>query len=160
MNIYNQYFKAQKLFQMNFLLLLFFIIFNPTYLFSSSSITGEIIIEIEGLRNSKGTVKIGVYDKKERFPKDGGSLLNLTGNIVNGKCIIEVKNLAKGDYSFALLHDENNNDEMDYNWIGIPKEGFGFSRNPSTGLTAPSFNETKVTFDGSKKHISIKVKYM
>lgn len=127
----------------------------PAILFSS-----EIAIEIEGLRSSKGKILIGVYNQKDKFPKDGGSILNIVGEIANGKAILQAKNLPPGEYAFALLHDENGNSEMDYNWLGIPKEGFGFSRNPSMGLSAPSFEETKINFNGSAKTIKIKVKYM
>lgn len=136
-------------------ILVFSVICNSAMLFGN-----EIVIEIEGLRSSNGKILIGVYNHKDKFPKDGGSILNLAGEIVNGRATLQAKNLPPGEYAFALLHDENGNNEMDYNWLGMPKEGFGFSRNPSMGLSAPSFDETKVHFNGSAKIIKIKVKYM
>ena len=39
-------------------------------------------------------------------------------------------------YAIRYFHDENNNDELDTNFIGIPKEGFGFS-NDAFGKFGP-----------------------
>lgn len=48
-------------------------------------------------------------------------------------------NLAPGDYGVVTIHDENGNQKLDRNLIGIPKEGFGFANNPHVGLSAPPF---------------------
>jgi uncharacterized protein (DUF2141 family) len=37
--------------------------------------------------------------------------------------------LAPGDYAVQVLHDENDNGDLD-SFLGIPTEGYGFSRNP------------------------------
>lgn len=37
--------------------------------------------------------------------------------------------LAPGDYAVQVLHDENDNGDLD-RFLGIPTEGYGFSRNP------------------------------
>ncbi len=49
------------------------------------------------------------------------------------------ENLPPGDYALAAIHDENSNARLDRNFIGIPKEGFGFANNPHVGLSAPAF---------------------
>ena len=33
--------------------------------------------------------------------------------------------LPEGEYAISLFHDENENKELDTNFIGIPKEAFG-----------------------------------
>lgn len=50
-----------------------------------------------------------------------------------------MENLAPGDYGVVAIHDENKNRKLDRNFIGIPKEGFGFANNPHVGLSAPAF---------------------
>jgi uncharacterized protein (DUF2141 family) len=50
---------------------------------------------------------------------------------------------------------------MEYNFIGIPKEGFGFSDYYHSGLTKPKFDAFKFTLEKEKKKkITIKVRYM
>lgn len=59
-------------------------------------------------------------------------------NISDLRCVIRIENLSPGKYSFKYFHDENNNKKLDTNWLGIPREGFGFSNNPGIGFGPPS----------------------
>ena len=45
-----------------------------------------------------------------------------------------------GVYAAAFYHDENANDHFDTGFLGIPKEGYAFSRNPSVVLSRPSYS--------------------
>lgn len=53
-------------------------------------------------------------------------------------------NLPPGNYGVAAIHDENSNHKLDRNFIGIPKEGFGFANNPRVLLSPPSFQTAVV----------------
>jgi len=48
--------------------------------------------------------------------------------------------LPPGRYALVVLHDENSNHKLDRNFLGIPKEGFGFANNPRVMLIAPGFD--------------------
>lgn len=50
-----------------------------------------------------------------------------------------MENLPPGDYGVVAIHDENKNRKLDRNFLGIPKEGFGFANNPHIVLSAPSY---------------------
>jgi uncharacterized protein (DUF2141 family) len=41
--------------------------------------------------------------------------------------IVSLKNIPKGKYAIAIFHDQNADNELNVNDIGIPSEGFGFS---------------------------------
>lgn len=51
---------------------------------------------------------------------------------------IAVPGLAPGDYAVAAIHDENRTGRLDKRLV-IPREGFGFSRNPPIGYGPPAF---------------------
>jgi uncharacterized protein (DUF2141 family) len=69
--------------------------------------------------------------------------------------------LPPGTYGIALVDDENSDGVMEYNRLGIPKEGFGFSDYYHTGLKKPKFNSFSFTLEkGQKKSIKIKVRYI
>lgn len=70
--------------------------------------------------------------------------------ISNNKCIIVIKNLKPGKYAFKFSHDENKNEKLEVNWLGIPKEGFGFSNNPIMIFGPPSFIKTLFEINESK----------
>ena len=50
-----------------------------------------------------------------------------------------IEDVPPGEYGVVTIHDENKNRKLDRNFIGIPKEGFGFANNPHVGLSAPAF---------------------
>jgi uncharacterized protein (DUF2141 family) len=69
--------------------------------------------------------------------------------------------LEPGTYGLALLDDENSSELMEYKFLGIPKEGFGFSDYYHKGLKKPKFDSFKFTIDkGQKKSITIRIRYM
>ena len=50
---------------------------------------------------------------------------------------------------------------MEYNFLGMPKEGFGFSDYYHTGLSKPSFDKFNfVLARGQSKYVKIKVRYI
>lgn len=61
------------------------------------------------------------------------------------------KNLESGSYAVALFHDKNSNEKLDTNFIGIPKEGFGFSNNPRVLTGPPSFNKASFELKTNSK---------
>ena len=65
---------------------------------------------------------------------------------------------ATGTYAIAVVHDENGNNKMDVA-IFLPREGFGFSRNPAITVGPPSFKAASFAVTGDMRQ-SIKMKYM
>lgn len=65
---------------------------------------------------------------------------------------------ATGTYAIAVVHDENSNNKMD-TAIFLPKEGFGFSRNPAITVGPPSFKAASFAVTGDTRQ-SIRMKYM
>lgn len=108
-----------------------------------------LTIEIYDLRNNTGQVHLELSNSDEI------QIAGVTKSIVDGECIIVIENLKPGRYAFKFFHDENKNEKLDVNWLGIPKEGFGFSNNPSMTFGPPSFDKTIFEL---KESIAIKCK--
>lgn len=49
------------------------------------------------------------------------------------------------DYAIAIFHDSNTNGRLDQNFLGIPKEGYGFSENATALMSTPAFKKAKFT---------------
>ena len=58
--------------------------------------------------------------------------------------LIDFADLPPGRFAVAVFHDENENDELDVNFIGIPKEGYAFSRDARGFAGPPSFDAAAV----------------
>ena len=75
-------------------------------------------------------IAIGINHSPEGWPREPQMDANWKKtNIVDGVFTARIENLTYGTYAISVLDDENSNLEMDM-ILGIPKEGFGFSKNP------------------------------
>jgi uncharacterized protein (DUF2141 family) len=72
---------------------------------------------------------------------------------------VKFGDMAEGTYAIALLHDENANDKMDMA-VFLPKEGFGFSRNPAVVTGPPKFKSAAFSMGDADARQMVKMKYM
>ena len=86
-------------------------------------------IGIDQLRSAKGMVRLCLTADPDNFPACVDDARALTRSVPAGQRAIHLDGLPYGQYAAAVIHDENNNAKLD-TLAGIPREGFGFSRNP------------------------------
>lgn len=99
-------------------------------------------IHVDGFRNTKGNLGTVVFRSANGWPEDTSKAFRVGPAPIlseNKTATAEWANLPAGDYGVAAIHDENSNARLDRNFLGIPKEGFGFANNPHVGLAAPAF---------------------
>jgi uncharacterized protein (DUF2141 family) len=51
------------------------------------------------------------------------------------------------------------NGKLDTNWLGIPKEGYGFSNDVKPLLGAPPFSAASFQYDGGTLDLTIRLHY-
>ncbi|MDH3975507.1 MAG: DUF2141 domain-containing protein [Deltaproteobacteria bacterium] len=141
------------------LLILLFILLGITNA-GGNEIKGNIHVTVEKMKNSKGYVKIRLYNSGEGFPLSGKrSLESRMVPIREGRADTLFKDLPYGFYALAVLHDENGNGKMDLKWGFYPSEGAAVSNNPQPGLVPPSFEEAKLVLDSAGLHVKIQMNY-
>jgi uncharacterized protein (DUF2141 family) len=122
---------------------------------------GKIKIIMKGFRNSNGMVGLRVFNQSEGFPSDKRKALKeFYAPIVNGEAVFETPELNYGSYGIGCIHDENNNQTLDSNFFGIPKEGFGTFNNPRTLFGPPSFKDAKFELKEGMRVIIIQMVYL
>jgi uncharacterized protein (DUF2141 family) len=116
-----------------------------------SNLNGQInlTITIPNVRNDQGLIQIGVFDKKEDFPEEGKEFMLIIQPADAPVFVHTIENLAPGDYAIALMHDENADGVCNLNFLGIPKEGYGFSNNVKPVISAPSFDAAMIRVEES-----------
>jgi len=102
----------------------------------------EITITIENVTSDEGKVLASLHTE-ETFMK-GQGVQNLQSSIKDGKVILTFSDVAPGDYAIMAMHDVNENNRMDYESNGMPKEGYGMSGNDMS-MGPPTFNGAKFT---------------
>lgn len=107
----------------------------------------SINITVTNLKNLKGMVRIGIINKEKDFPYDAftGKKVPINGDSVN----VKFTGLAPGEYAIVVHHDENCNDKLDKNALGVPLEGYCFSNNVKAVVAPPKFKCAKFILDTS-----------
>ena len=120
--------------------------------------TYNISISIPNLNNKDGEIQFGIYNNKDNFPKVDKQYKLFIIKTDEFTGTYTIKDLPKGEYAVALLHDKNADKICNMNFLGIPKEGYGFSRNFKPKLSAPTFNDCKIDLTANTS-ITIKMLY-
>ncbi|KXX72644.1 DUF2141 domain-containing protein [Flammeovirga sp. SJP92] len=114
------------------------------------NVTGEkntVEVTITSIASDEGNIIIGVYNKEDAFPKYEEVYRGKVIPAQKGKVHCSIPNLPNDKYAIAVWHDKNNNVELDKNWVGTPKEEYGFSNNPDSRFGPPTFDEASFDFD-------------
>ena len=134
-----------------FLLLALLVVSKSTWAF-------DLEVSLTQMRNASGNVLIAVFNSADGFPKDPKkAYLRLKLPTSQAQKFV-IQDLPQGTYALSIAHDENGNDTVDTGFLGIPKEGIGFSRNPDISFGPPSFAKAAYSIDQSAQ-IEIKVHY-
>lgn len=135
-----------------------------TFMASAATImhAQNVTLVVTGIRSVEGQIALGIFRDNESFQKEEAylELRFEKKDISNGGMRVQFS-LGPGIYGIALLDDENSNRKMEYNFLGIPKEGFGFSDYYHTGFTKPKFESFKFSIgNDQKKMIAVRIRYM
>ena len=100
----------------------------------------SIEVEVSGVRNIRGDICLLLFNSADGFPdkyEKAFKLLKVPAQ--KGAVSAEFSQIPSGTYGISVLHDENRNEKIDKNWLGIPKEQYGASNNARATFGPPSF---------------------
>lgn len=111
----------------------------------------DLNLNIQNLSSETGALIIGLYAPTDEFLGENQCSVCESIPVSENTTSYLIKDVPAGEYAIAILHDTNGNNEMDFNFIGIPKEGYGFSNNPRSRMRQPTYEETKFTMNKNKE---------
>jgi uncharacterized protein (DUF2141 family) len=113
---------------------------------------GRLVVKVTNLGDLKGQVMVGLFDKEDNFLKEPIKGVSAKATAEGQELVFE--NLPYGEYAVSVIHDENENGELD-TFLVIPTEPYGFSNNVMGKFGPPSFEQSKISF---KNDTSIEIK--
>jgi uncharacterized protein (DUF2141 family) len=138
----------------------FFVLSLWGFALSSFAQTGQITIQVEGIKSKTGKIALLLFNQSQGFPGEvKQSLRQELKNAQKGELSFVLDQLPYGTYAISLIHDENENQKIDTNILGIPKEGYGFSNNARNLFRAPRFKEAAFALNTSEQTLRIKLMY-
>ena len=105
-------------------------------------------IEVADVPSSEGHVLVALYDDEKVWTKPEGAAATAKVAARAGTVTVDFPNLAPGVYGIALLHDADDSGDMTTNFLGIPKEAYGFGNDARGTMSAPDFGESTVRVAG------------
>jgi uncharacterized protein (DUF2141 family) len=129
---------------MKYLIIFFFTLLSRG-LFSQ---TCNLSINITNIKGTDGEIVFGLYNNKESFPLLDKQYRLLSTGVKNFTGIFTIKDLPGGEYALAIFHDKNSDKICNTNFLGIPKEGYGFTNNFRPKISKPKFSDCKIDLAG------------
>ena len=118
----------------------------------------ELEVDVGGLRSTQGMLRLCVTANPAKFPSCVGDPRALSRSVPASQPVLNLGPLPRGDWAVAVIHDANGNGKLDTT-MGIPREGFGFSRNPPLGFGAPKLAAARFKLDGDTVE-KIRLRYL
>lgn len=121
---------------------------------------GTLEIRVTNVENASGTIYVAVQDAAENWLdsdpaikpfRDAKQQVSSTDDV-----LISLADLPPGKYAVSVFHDLDGDAELATNFIGFPKEPFGFSA-PMGKFGPPKFEEAAVDFSGEDTSVDVKL---
>jgi len=116
---------------------------------------GNVTVSVRNVSNAQGTITAALCDKAT-FLKRCSAVKTQSASA--GTVMLSFPEVAPGRYAVTVYHDENSNRKLDRNLIGMPTEGYGFSRDAPIRMGPPAFDDAafEVEQDGAAIVISLR----
>lgn len=106
----------------------------------------KLTVEVSNIKSTKGVIKVGVYNQENGCFEEKNSFKGVNSPAQKGVMNFTFE-IPEGEYVVAVIHDENGNGLLDKNFLGIPKEPYGFSGT----ATRPVYQDAVFPLKESKK---------
>ena len=137
-------------------------LFFASFLFSciSGPAMAECLYVTVAAQGREGSVLVGVYGTKHRFPKPGEHLVASRAVLANGGATMRFDDVPAGRYALAAGIDENNNGKIDVNFLGIPSEPVAFSTGAEASMFGPpAFDDAALEVPAGKACATAEIRF-
>jgi uncharacterized protein (DUF2141 family) len=125
--------------------------------------TSTLTMRITGIHNAKGKIGVALYRDGKGFPSDTNYVVaarqgDIDPQTMTAKVVFD--KLPQGVYAASVLHDEKLTGTMEFDAMGMPLNGFGFSNNPDISQGPPTAERSNFSVTQPETAIEIKLIYM
>ena len=119
----------------------------------------RIVVTITGLKSNEGGVYVGLYATPSKFLN--GAQVDVMKKVRASTAPITVAfdNLPAGTYAVGAYHDENNNNHLDTNLLGLPTEGYALSNGVRAVTSKPTFQQAAFAVGNDGAAVSLQIRY-
>jgi len=118
-----------------------------------------INVAVSGIKDNTGSIRCGLFNSADSFPKDGKEYQGVEAPIANGQATCTFNNVPPGTYAVAYFKAAPGQTKMKTGMFGMPQDPYGFSRNATIGMGPPSFNSAAYSFAGGNTTWPVTITY-
>jgi uncharacterized protein (DUF2141 family) len=119
----------------------------------------RLIVTIDGLHSNRGNVFVGLYASPAKFLRGNETDALRKVPADTGPITVVFDNLPPGTYAVGAYHDENGNDHLDTDFIGLPVEGYALSNGIRAVFAKPNFYQAAFGVGSGDVPIALHIKY-
>lgn len=107
----------------------------------------DLTVVVKGFHSGKGGVAFSVFSQEDGYPVDDKKaavtryVRKIEGTEEDYSVTTVFKNLKPGLTAVAVFHDEDGDEKLTTNFLGIPTESTGASRDARGSFGPPSFKD-------------------
>ncbi len=120
--------------------------------------TTSLDVSVSNVRNARGHVLVAVCTPAEFLAPHCRYVGKAQAH--PGAITVRVTGIPPGTYAVQAFHDENDNLKIDRNFVGLPKEGIGFSNDAPFHFGPPSFRDAAITVASQGGQIAVRLRYL
>jgi len=121
---------------------------------ATSSHAGDLRVRFVGIEQEAGTLRVALFTSAADFAADKAYAQGRAPARSEGAEVV-FADLPPGRYGVSSFHDENENGELDTNFVGVPKEPYGFSNDARGRFGPPGFDEIAFEFGEEDQTLEI-----
>jgi uncharacterized protein (DUF2141 family) len=114
-----------------------------------------LTVRVENIDAKGGILRLSLYDEAAWTKERASPVASADVPAVAPETVVTLTDIKPGVYGVKTYQDANSNGRFDRNFLGLPLERYGFSRDAKPFLSAPGFDQTKFTVTDGENEIII-----
>jgi uncharacterized protein (DUF2141 family) len=125
--------------------------------FAVEAQAASVTVTVTGVRDSRGVVRVAICPRADFLHPHCPYFAYSPSE--TGVVRVTINNVPPGVYAAEAYQDANDNGILDRNWLGLPKEGMGFSNNAPMRFGPPRFDDAAFALGSGASAISFRLRY-
>lgn len=121
--------------------------------FVDRSDAADLTVIVDHVKAGAGEVRVALFNDRNSFPNQ--RLQGQKAAAGEPSVTLSFSGLPAGRYAVSAFQDLNQNEKLDTNAFGKPREPYGFSRNARGRFGPPSFDDASVELGTESRTLRI-----
>jgi uncharacterized protein (DUF2141 family) len=124
-----------------------------------SALAARILVTVEGVRDNRGNVYIGLYSNPNEFLNGDHCTAFYKVQATTTPIRVAFNNLSPGEYAVGAYHDEDGSGHVETNGLGQPLNGYALSNGVRVRFAKPEFYQAAFPVGVQDKPVTLQIRY-